>query len=101
MDLTAQPATDPTNIYRYRDGLYAVDLITATLVHFDFFTWLAANPSTLNEVCAHFEFQSRPADVMLTLFASNGLVENRDGVFFTTTLAGEHLVSLSVWNMSP
>ena len=101
MDLTAQPTTDPTNIYRYRDGLYAVDLITAALVHFDFFTWLAANPSTLDEVCAHFDFQSRPADVMLTLCASNGLIENRDGVFFATTLAGEHLVSFSVWNMSP
>jgi len=37
MDLTAQPSTDPLRIYHYRDGLYAVDLVTAALVHFDLF----------------------------------------------------------------
>jgi len=45
VDLTAQPATDPTTIYRHRDGLYAVDLLTAAISEFDFFTWLEANPS--------------------------------------------------------
>jgi hypothetical protein len=44
-DLTSAPQTDPLNIYRYRDSLYAVDLITAAL-SIDFFTWLSANPST-------------------------------------------------------
>lgn len=101
MDLTAAPVTDPTNIYRYRDGLYAVDLLTAALVHFDFFTWLAANPSTLDDVCGHFEFHPRPADVMLTLLAANGLVENRGGIFFATQATGEHLVSFSTWSLSP
>lgn len=101
MDLTAAPVTDPTHIYRYRDGLYAVDLITAALVHFDFFTWLAANPSTLEEICGHFGFHPRPADVMLTLCATNGLVEQRDGIFFATQTTGEHLVSFSTWSLSP
>jgi hypothetical protein len=45
-DLTSAPQTDPLNIYRYRDSLYAVDLITAAL-SIDFFTWLSANPSSL------------------------------------------------------
>ena len=101
MDLTAQPATDPTAIYRYRDGLYAVDLLTAALVHFDFFTWLAANPSTLEEVCGHYGFHPRPADVMLTLFASLGLVEQREGRFYATHLAGEHMAGYSTWSLSP
>jgi predicted O-methyltransferase YrrM len=101
MDLTAQPATDPTNIYRYRDGLYAVDLITAALVHFDFFSWLKATPSTLEQVCAHFDFKPRPADVMLTLFASNGFIEQRGQVFHTTALADEHLIKSSTWSLSP
>lgn len=102
MNLTAAPATDPTNIYRYRDGLYAADLITAALVHFDFFTWLAGHPSTLEQICAHFDFKPRPADTMLTLFAANELVAcDADGVFQCTEKAREHLTKSSVWNLTP
>jgi predicted O-methyltransferase YrrM len=102
MNLTAQPVTDPTSIYRYRDGLYAVDLITTALVHFDFFTWLAGQPSTLEQVCAHFDFKPRPADTMLTLFVANGFITSgADGVFHCTEAAQEHLVKTSVWNLSP
>ena len=102
MNLTAQPATDPTSIYRYRDALYAVDLVTAALVHFDFFTWLAGNPSTLDQVCAHFGFKPRPADTMLTLFTANGYIAaGPDGVFHCTEQAREHLVTTSEWNMIP
>ena len=42
VDLTLTPATDPISIYRYRDGLYAVDLITAAVVELDFFRGLPA-----------------------------------------------------------
>ena len=102
MNLTAQPATDPINIYRYRDGLYAVDLVTAALVHFDFFSWLASHPSTLEQVCSHFDFKARPADTMLTLFAANGFIAaGADGVFHCTETAKEHLIKSSVWNLSP
>ena len=44
-DLTSAPQTDPLNIYRYRDSLYAVDMITAAL-GFDFFTWLSSSHIT-------------------------------------------------------
>ncbi len=37
-DLLRSPETDPTSIYRYRDGLYAADLLTAALCHLDFIT---------------------------------------------------------------
>src|ERR1051325_8058875 len=46
-DLLQLPSTDPTSIYRYRDGLYAVDLLTAAISHLDFFTWLNQHPSDL------------------------------------------------------
>ena len=101
MQLTAEPATDPTRIYHYRDGLYAADLITAALVHFDLFTWLAENPSSLEQICSHFAFKPRPADTMLTLFAANGFVEQCDGVFSCALVAREHLVKTSVWNLTP
>ncbi|MEY4483333.1 MAG: hypothetical protein RL693_785 [Verrucomicrobiota bacterium] len=100
-DLTAAPQTDPLRVYRYRDGLYAVDLLTAAVVHLDFFSWLAASPATKQQICDHFGFQERPTDVMLTLFAANGFIESHEGVFEVTTLGREHLTRSSPWNLSP
>ncbi len=96
-DLTIPPETDPTNLYRYRDGLYAADLLAAAVVVFDFFTWLAEHPVDLSGICRGFNIRERPADVMLTLFTAMGLVEQRDGLFRVTKLAAEHLVKGSPW----
>ena len=101
VDLTAQPVTDPTSIYRYRDGLYVVDLLTAALAEFDFFTWLDGNPSDLKEICAHFRIVERPTDVMLTLFCAMGFLRREGEVLRVTDLAREHLVSTSVWFLGP
>lgn len=99
--LTSAPATDPLSIYRYRDGLYAVDLATAAL-SLGFFTWLKQNPSTLAAICAHHGFQERPADVMMTLFTANGWVQpSAGGEFRTTPLAEEHLCADSQWDLGP
>jgi hypothetical protein len=95
------PATDPVRLYRYRDGLYAADLLTAAIVYFDFFTWLADHPSDLAAICRHFDMQPRPADVLLTLCAANGLVESRDGRFAATGLAREHLTNGSPYCLAP
>lgn len=100
-DLTAAPATDPIRIYQYRDCLYAADLLAAAIVHLDFFTWLAANPSDLPAICRHFQIAERPADVMLTLFAANGLIESRHGVLHATETSREHLTASSPWNLAP
>ena len=95
MNLTAAPQTDPLEIYRYRDGLYAVDLLTTAICELDFFTWLAAHPSDLAGICRALDLKERPADVMLTLFAANGFVQAIDGRFEVTALAREHLTSTS------
>jgi predicted O-methyltransferase YrrM len=99
--LTAAPQTDPLKVYRYRDGLYAADLLTAAVVHLDFFTWLTANPSSKDEICKQFGFAERSVDVMLTLFAANGFVEQRDGTFHASPTAREHLTTGSPWNLAP
>lgn len=99
-NLTAAPATDPLSIYRYRDGLYAVDLLSAAL-SLDFFTWLGRNPSSLGQICAHFGFHERPVDVMMTLFTTNGWTRCESGVFHLSATAGEHLVSGSEWFLGP
>jgi predicted O-methyltransferase YrrM len=99
--LISRATTDPTAVYRYRDGLYAADLLTAAIVHFDFFSWLAAHPSTADTVCRELDFAPRPADVLLTLAAANGLVEYIDGVYSATAVAREHLVAGSPFHLAP
>jgi hypothetical protein len=96
-----QPHTDPTSIYRYRDGLYAADLLTAALAHLDFFTWLNKHPSDIHGICQGLDLRERPADVMLTLFSAMGLIEARSGVFHLTPVAYEHLIKSSIWNIEP
>jgi SAM-dependent methyltransferase len=100
-DLTAAPTTDPLEIYRYRDGLYAVDLLAAAVVHLDFFTWLDQHPSDKAAICRHFEITDRPTDVMLTLFTAEGLIESSGGIFRVTARAREHLTAGSPWNLTP
>jgi len=100
-DLTLVPKTDPLQIYRYRDGMYAVDLLTAAVVHLDFFTWLAKNPSNATAIGTHFGITARPTDVMLTLFTANGFIASQDGVFHITDLGKEHLTQDSPWNLAP
>jgi 3-hydroxy-5-methyl-1-naphthoate 3-O-methyltransferase len=100
-DLLQIPSTDPTAIYRYRDGIYGADLLTAALVHLDFFTWLEKNPSNLEGICSGLQLQHRPVDVMLTLFTAMGFIEHRGGVFQVTPTAREHLVAGSPWFIGP
>lgn len=95
------PRTDPTSILRYRDGIYAVDLLTAAIVEFRLFDHLLNEPGTLQEICLRFAWQPRPADVLLTLCLSNGYLEqDEDGVFSACELAREHLTSGSPWDLS-
>ncbi len=98
---TDLPATDPTDLYRARDGIAAVDLLAAALAHFDFFSWLGDQPATLGAICAHFEIQPRPADVMMTLFTAMKLVTPAGGCFHLTLRAREHLTKSSPWNLAP
>jgi predicted O-methyltransferase YrrM len=101
LDLTAVPQTDPVDLYRVRDGIYAADMLLTALVHLDFFSWLADHPSTKQEICRGLGIIDRPADVTLTLFAAMGLVEERQQVFHLTALAREHLVKGSPWYLGP
>src|SRR5437764_10376178 len=100
-DLIEHPTTDPTPIYRYRDGLYAADLLTAALSHLDLFTWLNKHPSDLKTICRSLELDERPADVMLTLLTVMEWLETKGEIFHLTALAREHMVNSSVWNIGP
>lgn len=95
------PQSDPTTILRYRDGIYAVDLLTAAIAEFRFFDQLKEHPGTREEICERFGWDARPCDVLLTLCLCNGYVERNDaGVFFPSQIAMEHLCGDSPWDLS-
>jgi predicted O-methyltransferase YrrM len=96
-----EPVSDPLPLYRVRDGLMAADLLAAAIAHLNLFTWLADHPSTLGAICAHFQIQLRPADVLMTLCAAQGLVTQAGGVFHLTTRAREHLAEGSSFCLKP
>ena len=98
--LTSTPRSDPTLLYRYRDALYAPDLLIVGL-HLDLFSALAREPATLAGICATFGIAERPADVMVTLFTAMGLLEQREGIFSVTDTARDHLVTRSPWYLGP
>ena len=88
------PVHDPTAIYRYRDCLAAADCLCVAIAHLDLFTLLDRTPATLAGLCNTLGIHARPADVMLTLCAANGLVaRDAAGVCRVTGLAREFLVA--------
>ena len=99
--LLDDPISDPLSLYRYRDGISAVDLLATGISHLDFFTWLADHPSTFAAITAHFGIHPRPTDVMLTLFTAQGLIQQNGGCYHLTLRAREHLSSASRWNLAP
>ena len=100
-DLRRIPDTDPVSIYRVRDGIYAADMLLTAIVHLDLFSWLDTHPATREDICRAFETADRPTDVMLTLFAAMGLIEETWDIFTLTPLGREHLVNTSPWFLGP
>jgi predicted O-methyltransferase YrrM len=99
--LPGLPHSDPTPLYRFRDGLYATDLLTAALVELDLFTHLDAHPSDLTTICQSLRIAERPTDVALTLFVAMGLLWRDDGVVRLTDVARDHLVRDSPFFLGP
>jgi SAM-dependent methyltransferase len=99
--LPALPDTDPTALYRYRDGLYAADLLTAALVELDLFTVLDTQPSDVGAICRALAIAERPTDVALTLFVAMGLITREDAIYRLTDIARDHLVRTSPWFLGP
>jgi acetylserotonin N-methyltransferase len=101
LNLTDAPRTDPTTLYRSRDELYAEDMLIAALKGFDFFTWLDANPGSIEDIARHFGFHPRPVDVMATLFVARGLLQRDGAALRLTEQAREYLVATSPWFLGP
>lgn len=96
------PHADPTRAFRYRDGLYAVDLVSAALAEFDFFTWLGRNAGVgAGEIGAALGMAARPLDVLLTLGKANGWIAEAGGAYSLTTSGAAFLSADSAWSLAP
>jgi predicted O-methyltransferase YrrM len=98
--LTTSPESNPTLLYRYRDAIYAADMLIVGL-HLDLFTRLASRPSTMGEICDALDITPRPTDVMLTLFSAMGLLAPSGEVYQLTSTGRQHLVTGSPWYLGP
>lgn len=100
-DLTRAPRTDPIQIYRSRDEIYADDMLFAAVTGLDVFTWIAPRPRTVDEIARHFDCHYRPVDVMTTLLVAMGLLARDGPALDLTEVAREHLVASSPWFLGP
>jgi hypothetical protein len=100
-DLKATSKTDPSDLLRLRDSVYATDLLITAIGHLDLFSWLKTNPSDFNSITDKFKIKPRPTDVMLTYFQALGLIIKENELYYITEKTKEHLTNDSVWNLMP
>jgi predicted O-methyltransferase YrrM len=87
--------TDPTVLYRLRDGVYARDLLIVAIAELDLFTLVHEGGAIdAHGLCKQLGLDARAVDVMVTYLAALGLLERgADGRLSASRLAGEHLVA--------
>ena len=99
-DLKRIPETDPSDLIRLRDSIYATDLLVTAIGHLDFFSVIEKSKLDFNGICDHFKIDKRCTDVMLTYFIALGLISIEKGLYTVTKKASEFLLSSSNWNLS-
>jgi len=93
--------TDPTMLYRLRDGVYAPDLLIVAIAELDLFTRLRERgPIEFQGLCEQLELDARATDVMVTYFVALGLLERAsDGRIMVSGMAADHLVAWSRYDL--
>lgn len=99
--LGPRSSISPDELIRYRDSIYAVDLVITAIAHLDFFSKLGQNPLNTVGIRNKFQLKERPADVMLTLFKSMGLIRFRDEVYHISDQAREFFTVESERSLVP
>ena len=93
--------TDPTFLYRLREGVYAPDLLIVAIAELDLFTRLAAGGGLdVEQLRDEFELDARAADVMVTYLVALGLLERAaDDRIRAARVAADHLVAGSRFDL--
>jgi hypothetical protein len=100
-DLNAIPKTNPGELIRLRDSIYATDLLITAIGHLNFFSWLDSKPADFETILDNFNIAGRPADVMITYFRSLGLIDKKEHTYHITDYAKEFLTNDSEWSLVP
>ena len=86
--------TDPTPLYRLRDGVYAADLLIVAIAELDLFTYVDdAGAVGVTALCERLGLDARAADVMVTYLVALGLLERAGDELRLSGMAAEHLVA--------
>lgn len=93
-----KPETDGTVIW---DIIFATQAFPAVYVAYELglFEALAEGPLETQQVMKRLDIQRRPAEAMLSVNASLGLLENSDGRFRLSKTAQEYLLKASPYNL--
>jgi SAM-dependent methyltransferase len=91
--------SDPTPLYRLRDGVYAPDLLIAAVADLDLFSWLDQAAADPRQICDAFGLADRPVDVLLTYLVALGLLAREGDRVTVPDLARDHLVAGSVYDL--
>jgi hypothetical protein len=93
--------TDPTMLYRLRDGVYAPDLLIVVIAELDLFTRLQRRDGLdLRGLCEELDLDPRAADVTVTYLVALGLLERAtDGLIRVSQIAADHLVAGSRYDL--
>ncbi len=93
--------TDPSRLLRYRDSIYASDLLVCAVACLDFFTFLSEGSKTFDEICDKMKIQPRPVDVLVSLLLSMELIEANAHRYGLAELSAKYLVSDSPDSLVP
>ena len=94
--------SDPTRLYRLRDGVYAPDLLIVAVVDLDLFSWLQRHPGAdQSQIGAEFGLAARPVDVMITYLVALGLLDRVGRTVVPTELASDHVTEGSPFDLRP
>jgi SAM-dependent methyltransferase len=99
-DFSSIPNASPNKILQLRESAFATDLFITAVSYFDFFNHLDKYPGNINDICIRLGIQSRPADVMLTLFKAYGLIKEKRGIYILSGAAHDYLVERSAYDLS-
>ena len=92
---------DPGQLLRFRDSIYASDLLVCAIAFFDFFTFLDHGPKTFDEICRALKIKPRPADVLVSLLLSMKLIERSAREYELSDLSRQYLVSGKPESLAP
>lgn len=87
-----KPAEDATPIFELFRGVYATQLLTAAVAHFQLFEKLAAGPKREADLQGELGLERRPFRVLTTALAAMQLLTCRDGIWHLTELSRQHLL---------